>query len=163
MFSCFIARTPWTDSSVPCGLQALLAYEYVITLDQEVRFIWLRKKSGAALLFLAVRYLGLLSLVVLTAGSYAPMSDQVLSCSTYVKVQVGIQFAQYLPWAAFSGLRALALSQMNWTLAAIIFILACGPFAINFWVLGGVGMYGYNIPVIGCYGGNYETILDTWM
>ncbi|KAI8972882.1 hypothetical protein BD414DRAFT_425438, partial [Trametes punicea] len=121
---------------------ALLMYEYIITFNKEVSVIWGRKKTSAIVLFLVIRYSALLVIVVAESISYSytPLPDHQshrtddilrLRCSMYAKVQAALQVAQYLPWAAFSGLRALALSGMNWTYALIVFVLACGPFAVN--------------------------------
>ncbi|OSD05133.1 hypothetical protein PYCCODRAFT_1291817 [Trametes coccinea BRFM310] len=79
------------------------------------------------------------------------------TCSMYVKAQTALQVAQYIVWAAFSGLRALALSGMNWTLASIVFLLACAPFAVNLWVISGIGTFAYNLPLAGCLVGTNET------
>ncbi|KAL7280277.1 hypothetical protein ACG7TL_005190 [Trametes sanguinea] len=50
---------------------------------------------------------------------------------------------------AFSALRTLALSHMNWVLAFIVFTLACAPFAANMWAIS-LGVVGFNIPMAGC-------------
>ncbi|KAL1938229.1 hypothetical protein VTO73DRAFT_11873 [Trametes versicolor] len=59
--------------------------------------------------------------------------------------------SQYIAWAAFSGLRALALSNMNWSLASAVFILGLGPFATNIWALS-FGLIGISVPPFGCGG-----------
>ncbi|KAI0324214.1 hypothetical protein GY45DRAFT_1439224 [Cubamyces sp. BRFM 1775] len=131
------------DNRLSIAAVTLLAYDYVITFGQEVQYIWMRKKTGAACLFFAVRYLALLALVFLESMSYIPMSDHITASA---------QIAQYVPWAVFSGLRALALSGLNWPLATIVFVVACGPFAVNVWTLAIVGVVGENYPVVGCIG-----------
>ncbi|OSD04949.1 hypothetical protein PYCCODRAFT_86408 [Trametes coccinea BRFM310] len=60
-----------------------------------------------------------------------------------------VQFLQSISWAAFSALRTLALSHMNWVLAFIVFTLACAPFAANMWAIS-LGVVGFNIPMAGC-------------
>ncbi|CDO71104.1 hypothetical protein BN946_scf184844.g108 [Trametes cinnabarina] len=144
-----VIRIP--ENRVALGAVALLAYEYAITLGQEVRFIWMHKKTGAVWLFLVVRYHALLSMVLLESisYSYSPIPDHV--------PQAALQVAQYIIWAAFSGLRALALSGMNWPLAPVVFLLAAAPFAVNLWVIGGIGTYAYNIPLAGCLTVTNET------
>ncbi|KAJ3013149.1 hypothetical protein NUW54_g1672 [Trametes sanguinea] len=139
-----LLRYPFTD--VRSLRQALLAFEYIATFDQEVQLIWMRKKTPASLLFLVVRYHALISQVFLNAASYSVI------CSKYVKAQIGMEYAQFFTWAAFSGLRTLALSQMNWYLAAFVFVLASGPFVINMWSLS-YGVIGANLPIVGCLGG----------
>lgn len=58
-------------------LSALTAYEYLITLDQEVNLFWRRRITGATLLFLATRYLALLAGPILGAATFAPLPDHV--------------------------------------------------------------------------------------
>lgn len=79
-------RSRWRGRSTDRVLlyAAMLAYEYVITLDQEVNLFWRRKKNGATVLFLLARYLALLSYVVLGGATFAPMSDNVSSSSLSV-------------------------------------------------------------------------------
>ncbi|KAH9903167.1 hypothetical protein C8Q73DRAFT_39897 [Cubamyces lactineus] len=77
-------------------------------------------------------------------------------CLSLIKTSFPFQILQYLVWAAFSALRTLALSRMNWPLAAIVFALASGPFAVNVWLLR-LGLTGANIPYIGCSGGSVQT------
>ncbi|EIW59955.1 uncharacterized protein TRAVEDRAFT_47251 [Trametes versicolor FP-101664 SS1] len=121
---------------------SLLAYEYVITFDQEVTLFWKRKKTGATVLFLAIRYLTLLSYDFLGTATFAPMSDQ--------KVQFVVSLCQYPFWAAFSGLRALALSRLNWPLAVVVFVLALAPLGMNLWPMILNQISGTNIPILGC-------------
>ncbi|KAI0331612.1 hypothetical protein GY45DRAFT_1369779 [Cubamyces sp. BRFM 1775] len=63
----------------------------------------------------------------------------------------------YLPIGIFAALRALALSRMNWKVAVLVFILASGPFAVNLWIYIGAGIYGLEIPVVGCATASNET------
>ncbi|KAI0351308.1 hypothetical protein OH77DRAFT_944914 [Trametes cingulata] len=136
-----------TQDRLEIGTIALLAYEYIITFDQEVALFWKRKMTGATVLFLATRYLALLSYLFLGTATFAPMSDQ---------IQNPVIISQYIVWAAFSALRALALSRMNWLVAGTVFLLASGPFAVNIWVTS-LGLIGENVPVVGCSGGSNQT------
>ncbi|KAL1938175.1 hypothetical protein VTO73DRAFT_11819 [Trametes versicolor] len=120
------------------GVVALLVYEYVITLDQEIALFCKRKKTGATWLFFTTRYLALLTYSLLGSVTFMSMSDR------------------YLPWAAFSGLRALAMSGMNWWLASGVFVLASAVTAGNIWGLS-TGISGSNQPPFGCGGGNVAT------
>ncbi|KAI9067894.1 hypothetical protein FKP32DRAFT_1672616 [Trametes sanguinea] len=131
------------------GCIALFAYEYLITLDQEIRLIWARKKTGAAMLFLVIRYLALLSVVVINAASFAPLSTKVASV---------VQLMLYPSYAVFSSLRALALSGLNVPLAALVFLLACGPFAVNMWVLTRLDITGEILPIVGCVDVSNQTL-----
>ncbi|KAI0676174.1 hypothetical protein C8Q78DRAFT_373824 [Trametes maxima] len=53
-------------------------------------------------------------------------------CAPATKVQAALGILQYLPFAAFSSLRVLALSRMNGPLAVSVFILSIGPAVTNF-------------------------------
>ncbi|KAI0662104.1 hypothetical protein C8Q70DRAFT_1051593 [Cubamyces menziesii] len=121
------------DNRIGIAAVVLLIYEHVITFGPEVQYVWARKKTGASLLFISIRYTAFLSLALLEALSYLPDMPK-----------------EYILWAAFSALRALALSEMNWTLASAVFIIACGPTVINLWDVFGVGIVGQNIPMFGC-------------
>ncbi|OSD04951.1 hypothetical protein PYCCODRAFT_1433291 [Trametes coccinea BRFM310] len=127
----------------------MFAYEYVLTLDQEIHLIWLRKKTGASVLYLFIRYHALAAQVFLSTVSYSDMSSEM--CSQYVKIQGGVECAQFLTWAAFSGLRVFAVSGRNWALAILVSILACSPFIINMWSIS-FGITGHNLPIVGCIG-----------
>ncbi|KAJ3005093.1 hypothetical protein NUW54_g4497 [Trametes sanguinea] len=162
-----------SENRIGLASLALLAYEYLITFTDEVRLIWLRKKTGATFLFLIIRYHAMITLLILQSITFVPVSSEVyahsymkgraaltvhpISCSLYAKVQVPLQFSEFVPWAAFSSLRVLALSRMNYPLALLVFVLACGPFAVNVWQVAVAGISGFNIPVAGCFGASGET------
>ncbi|KAL7280273.1 hypothetical protein ACG7TL_005186 [Trametes sanguinea] len=144
-----------SENRIGLASLALLAYEYLITFTDEVRLIWLHKKTGATFLFLIIRYHAMITLLILQSLTFLPVSDEV--CSMYAKVQVPLQFTEFVPWAAFSSLRVLALSRMNYPLASLVFVLACGPFAVNVWQVRVAGIFGFNIPVAGCFGASGES------
>ncbi|KAI0330889.1 hypothetical protein GY45DRAFT_679333, partial [Cubamyces sp. BRFM 1775] len=64
------------------------------------------------------------------------------SCTAYTKWWAPLEYLQYIVWAAFSALRTLALSNMNWTLASSVFVIACIPAAVNFWSVARFGVVG---------------------
>ncbi|KAI0630446.1 hypothetical protein C8Q77DRAFT_1230977 [Trametes polyzona] len=146
------------QSRISIAAAVLLAYEYVLTFDQEVSLFWFRRKTGATWLFLLIRYMAILSLCLLNTATYAHMSDE--SCLWLNKVQAPIQIAEYLPWAVFSGMRALAVTGLNWTFGGIVFAFAVVPFAANVWIMS-LGVTGSNFPVVGCGGGSNSTRQDT--
>ncbi|KAL1940881.1 hypothetical protein VTO73DRAFT_7922 [Trametes versicolor] len=132
----------YVDNRCLIGVMALLAYEFLITFDQEVEMFWVRKMTGASVLFLSNRYLLLLG-YILVMCEYIPMSD------TMVKAQSVIHFLQYLPWAAFSGLRAFALNGQSWPLPTLIFLLSLMPMGVNF-AQYSFGLTGSHDPTFGC-------------
>ncbi|KAL1942315.1 hypothetical protein VTO73DRAFT_6379 [Trametes versicolor] len=66
-------------------------------------------------------------------------------------MQFVINLCQYPCWAAFSSLRALALSGMNRTLTAVVFVFALGPFAMNIWPVITHQVSGTNVLTLGLY------------
>ncbi|KAI9069870.1 hypothetical protein FKP32DRAFT_1599630 [Trametes sanguinea] len=151
-----------SENRIGLASLALLAYEYLITFTDEVRLIWLRKKTGATFLFLIIRYHAMITLLILQSITFVPVSSEVYAHSymkgrTATDIQVPLQFSEFVPWAAFSSLRVLALSRMNYPLALLVFVLACGPFAVNVWQVSVAGISGFNIPVAGCFGASGET------
>ncbi|KAI0640683.1 hypothetical protein C8Q79DRAFT_881028, partial [Trametes meyenii] len=138
-------------------LVALVLFDFFITLDEEVRLFWKRKLSGASMLFFIVRYWALFNYELLVFIGYASFSDAVSSpvcfCASFVRLHSAVQYSQYIPWAAFSSLRVLALSGMSYPLAALVFLLSVGPAVVNFTVFK-YGITGQNVLTIGCQGGS---------
>ncbi|KAI0648148.1 hypothetical protein C8Q79DRAFT_556341 [Trametes meyenii] len=130
------------------SMTALLAYNYMITLEEEIRFYWSRKFTLSTALFFIIRYWSLANYVVLNPlGVILPLSDSV--CARFVRTQAAIQYLQYVVWAVFSALRVYALSGMLWPLALFVFVLSAVPGGLNFTVFI-FGLSGANILTIGC-------------
>ncbi|KAI0738626.1 hypothetical protein C8Q80DRAFT_1275598 [Daedaleopsis nitida] len=131
-----------------CGIAGIvfLLYEFTITLGQEVDLFWTRRPSGATVLFLANKYLTLLN-HIFDVTLFIPfrVSDQTYVCDLRAKAFSSLDYLQYVPWAAFSGLRAFALSK-SWFLSASVLLLSLVPLGVNF----SVPIYGVNDPVAGC-------------
>ncbi|KAI0765604.1 hypothetical protein BD413DRAFT_615519 [Trametes elegans] len=152
-------------SAFELSVPAFLLYEYLITLDVEIRLFWKRRFTTASGLFFYIRYgtlityniLGCVSFASLSDNRYAhhafavvPMTDPGrFSCNILTKAQAAISILQYIPWAMFSALRVLALARMNWALAAIVFVFGCTPSIANY-VIYGIGISGQNILTTGC-------------
>ncbi|KAI0695098.1 hypothetical protein C8T65DRAFT_758477, partial [Cerioporus squamosus] len=137
---------------------AFLVYEYFITFGQEVKLFWRGKWTGASALFFLNRYLALISYILIMC-EFVPMSDKMSdltggrpSCSLLVKGEAAISWIQFLPWAAFSALRAFALTGRNITLSVFVFLLGITPLAVNF-VQYGFDLDGFNDPTFGCSAG----------
>ncbi|KAI0630445.1 hypothetical protein C8Q77DRAFT_1211477 [Trametes polyzona] len=56
---------------------ALLAYEYMATLREEISLFWMRKKTGASWLLFTVRYHAVITYLILGGATFARMSDSV--------------------------------------------------------------------------------------
>ncbi|KAJ8483214.1 hypothetical protein ONZ51_g4865 [Trametes cubensis] len=75
--------------------------------------------------------------------------DDLQSCALMVKVQSVFHFLQYLPWAAFSGLRVYALNGQKWFLPTVVFLLSIVPMVVNFTQYH-FGLSGSHDPIFGC-------------
>ncbi|PIL27966.1 hypothetical protein GSI_09910 [Ganoderma sinense ZZ0214-1] len=99
---------------------AWLLFEYCITLDQEIDLFWGQKVTGASVLYLSNRYLPLFSSLW-----WVPWWRQSLS---FNEILGGLmEYAIYVPVAAFSALRVYALSGKNGKWAAVTFLLSVSP------------------------------------
>ncbi|KAH9925869.1 uncharacterized protein BXZ73DRAFT_103042 [Epithele typhae] len=114
-----------------CGIAsiALVLFEYLLLLREEVTYFWIRKLTGATSLFLANRYITLLFTLYFLISGFFPL--------TTVE-RHALDLSQYAVWAAFSALRALALCRLRdvqvWkarAVALVIFLLAIVPVPIN--------------------------------
>jgi hypothetical protein len=52
-----------------CRTTALFAYEYIVTLDQEINHIWAKKWSFSTLIFAVNRYISLFLVIVSTLSA----------------------------------------------------------------------------------------------
>ncbi|KAJ8483198.1 hypothetical protein ONZ51_g4852 [Trametes cubensis] len=147
-----IVRLTLLGNRLELAMICVLCYDYVITFGQEVRCIWMRKKTGATVLYLFIRYVCLVSYCILPAVTYILTLNVERSgfCTLIGRMQVITELIAFIPLGAFSAMRALALSGMNCKLAALVFILACGPFAVNIWLYSENGVHAVTLPVIGC-------------
>ncbi|OJT09220.1 hypothetical protein TRAPUB_14295 [Trametes pubescens] len=152
------ANTELTTPPVAASFTALLLYEYLVTVDQEVRLFWTRPARAASLLFFVIRYWTLLNYVVFWAMSVAAagFSDKAWmrispsgSCALGSKIQFAFVSLQYIPWAVLSALRVFALSGMNRPLSAFVFLLASVPAVTNM-VAFKFGLTGAKVLTLGC-------------
>ncbi|RPD73172.1 hypothetical protein L226DRAFT_437509, partial [Lentinus tigrinus ALCF2SS1-7] len=120
---------------------ALLLYDYLLTIDKEIKLFWSWKSTGATALFMVNRYLVIILRLANLAG-FVPM------CAIAAKIVLGFTLLQYIPWAAFAGLRAFALSRYM-SLSAFIFVLSITAPAVNI-SLYPFGFTGYYDPIFGC-------------
>ncbi|KAH9889400.1 hypothetical protein C8Q73DRAFT_707436 [Cubamyces lactineus] len=97
---------------------ALLSFEYVITLDREVRLVWGRKVTGATVLFVLNRYWLFLEYITQVVTTF-PISEKSCNVVGYMAI-VGNAGPPFV-WAAFSALRGYALSGRRfWVALAIL-------------------------------------------
>ncbi|KAH9944974.1 uncharacterized protein BXZ73DRAFT_38142 [Epithele typhae] len=148
-----------------CGIVGivLIIYDYTITFGREVDLFWTKRFSGATVLFIANKYISLINhLFDLSLFLPIRVSDRVnvrvdtcqvastlhslsiFSCDLHAKLFSSVDYLQYVPWAAFSGLRAFALCKI-WILSISIALLSLVPLGVNF----SVKIYGVNDPDAG--------------
>ncbi|KAM5541382.1 hypothetical protein V8D89_004936 [Ganoderma adspersum] len=108
---------------------ALIVYEYLITIGAEVELFWRRKVTGASVLFLANRYLVLFYNLSLLRDLW-PFT--ISSCGQWANGTRAVEILCYVPWGAFSALRVFALTNRNWFVALIVFLLSMAPVGVNF-------------------------------
>ncbi|KAI1791870.1 hypothetical protein LXA43DRAFT_1136728 [Ganoderma leucocontextum] len=112
----------------------LIIFESIITIGQEAKYFWSGKATGAAILFYLNKYLTLISFVYTTVGYIPLASDRTygayIRCAAMVQSEYVIEILAYFPWAAFSGMRAFALSR-NWPVSLLIICLSLVPVAVN--------------------------------
>ncbi|KAI0701048.1 hypothetical protein BC835DRAFT_1303840 [Cytidiella melzeri] len=100
------------------GLVALVVYEHLITVSREVRNVWSRKFSGAAVLFALNRYLLLVYILV----QNVPVSTSE-GCFISLRTFDTIIELQALVSAIFSALRVYAIWNRNLVFPVFIFLL----------------------------------------
>ncbi|KAL1941683.1 hypothetical protein VTO73DRAFT_7122 [Trametes versicolor] len=109
------------------GAVAWLVWEYVITFDREVALVWSRKVNSASMLFLLNRYIMLVQFAVQLPLSFTisdEWADTPDECRVLNRVLAVFSIAPYFVWAAFSALRAYAMSNRTWPIAILVFLLS---------------------------------------
>ncbi|KAI0730762.1 hypothetical protein C8Q76DRAFT_716047 [Earliella scabrosa] len=119
-------------------LIVFLLYEVFITYDLEVEYFWSGPITGARVLFFTNRYLSLLFNTIYMI-TYAHFPEQ---------AQGVTQSLLYIPWAAFSAIRAYVLCKSK-VVAAVILVLALVPAGVNLAPLG-FGIFGATDTMYGC-------------
>ncbi|KAI0350707.1 hypothetical protein OH77DRAFT_1412511 [Trametes cingulata] len=109
----------WTSCVV-----ALLIYDYLLTFRHEVRFVWSQNFSAATVLFILNRYVILL-LYLVDVVTLFPIIPEVRRFITVLEV------IPYIVWAAFSSLRAYALSSRTSSIGIVILLLSLVPAGVN--------------------------------
>ncbi|RPD57187.1 hypothetical protein L227DRAFT_578097 [Lentinus tigrinus ALCF2SS1-6] len=124
----------------------LFIYECLITFGDEVALFWARRFTGAALLFVSNRALVMWAHVFTMITTYMPISQQ--RCANSARASRVFVILQYVPWTAFSTLRAFALTRL-WSLSLFVLLLSSAPIGINFTNFG-FASGGEVVPPAGC-------------
>lgn len=111
-----------------CSLSArvLFLWDYMVTLDDEVRYFWRGKMTLASVLFMVNRYVNLL-IAMMEIMAQSPFQN-IKSCGPFVRVLQSFLVISLLISAAFATLRIYAIWGCDWRPAAPILALAlCSP------------------------------------
>ncbi|KAH9897340.1 uncharacterized protein BXZ73DRAFT_85824 [Epithele typhae] len=165
----------YTDEYVlAAASEVILIFDHLLTFGREVNFFWNRRVSGPTVLFILNRYLALI-LRIFSSLSLRPFTNQVStltfpcfqdvslmydvlnfielkyvynSCTTLDNTISVLEFIQPIPPAAFSAMRALALSQSR-PLAVLVLVFSIVNVGFDF----GVPQYhrqSFSDPTWGC-------------
>ncbi|KAI1798099.1 hypothetical protein LXA43DRAFT_8872 [Ganoderma leucocontextum] len=101
----------------------------MMTFEQEVKTFWTGRVTGATIMFLLNRYIGLLYNLLNVIQRVTTLSDEVCAVmipTTAISLQV-----LYLIYAAFTSLRMFAVSNKSWFLALVCFGLCMAPIVLS--------------------------------
>ncbi|KAI0646257.1 hypothetical protein C8Q79DRAFT_926268 [Trametes meyenii] len=142
-------QSTYTYNLTFLGAVAWLVWEYVITFDREVSLVWSRKVNSAAVVFLLNRYIMLIQFAVQLPLSFTISDESV---------------APYFVWAAFSALRAYAMSNRTWPVAIIVFLLSITPAGYNIYNFAQLVPINLPAPIfcIPSFPGITPTFIDHW-
>ncbi|EKM57671.1 uncharacterized protein PHACADRAFT_206550 [Phanerochaete carnosa HHB-10118-sp] len=121
-----------TSEYVQTGAAALVCYEYMITITDEISSVWLQKFSPVSLLLVSTRWAILietiLQLIPATADKYAACKP------ILILMQVCVQLGS-IQVALFSSLRVSAIWGRSVVLFVVILALGLAPLATNIYTL----------------------------
>ncbi|RDX49092.1 hypothetical protein OH76DRAFT_1483321 [Lentinus brumalis] len=143
-------KTFYTSDYCSLAASVLFIYDTFIIFDREVAYFWTTKRiSGAALLFFANKWISM-TVYVMVIVNFAPFpSDKIQrNCSVLPIAAGAMARLQYIPGAAFSALRAYALSRSK-LLGLLVAALSLAPFGVNL-VIYGYHASGVAFPPFGC-------------
>ncbi|OBZ73196.1 hypothetical protein A0H81_07320 [Grifola frondosa] len=138
-------QSTFTYTCTFLGAVSLLTWEYIVTFDREVHLVWGRKTTGATVLFLLNRYVMFVQFIIQLPFSFL-ISTSVRSsalqhsssdfsvyqgCLVLNRVLAVFSIAPYFIWAAFSSLRAFAMSERNTPIALLVLLLSLVPTGYN--------------------------------
>ncbi|KAI0693030.1 hypothetical protein BC835DRAFT_1416206 [Cytidiella melzeri] len=129
-------------------LAALYAFDYLITIGQEVNFVWKQKWKLSTLLFVVNRYVALVVAAIYavplvnyeffrSTGRAYVLKAFPCSCIVGIDILKVTALTQFLIIAVFSAQRIYVVAPRDrshrW-LVGLVFLLSMVPFAVNIWV-----------------------------
>lgn len=129
---------------ISISMATLAFYEYLITVDQEVSYVWKRKVSIASLLLLTTRYVMVLQTVLALI-----QPKTLVGCKVDVIIQDIFLIAMGILAAVFSGLRVYALWNGSVVLFVAAFALQLPAIFINIFDMARHSVFQFD-PTLGC-------------
>ncbi|TFY61625.1 hypothetical protein EVJ58_g4395 [Rhodofomes roseus] len=96
----------------------MIFHDHMMTIAQEVQYVWGQRLSGATLIFLLNRYMVLtlgVAIILQVVPWDTPLNSQ--SCEATILLYDVVSIALYIVIALFSALRAYAIGGRNWLAA----------------------------------------------
>ncbi|KAH8083298.1 hypothetical protein BXZ70DRAFT_958347 [Cristinia sonorae] len=126
--------------------KALFIWDYIITLDNEVRYVWGRKPTIATILFLLNRYVVLACMLF----QLIVLGGTEVSCNSIVRIVQTLVVISLFVLAAFFSLRIYATWGRDWRPAVPILLLALVSPVANVWIYSQSTPVVAPFPAVGC-------------
>ncbi|KDR66448.1 hypothetical protein GALMADRAFT_273556 [Galerina marginata CBS 339.88] len=137
----------------------ILTYDTILTFPREVTYIWRRKRSFPTILYLILRYWGLVVAVLCTCV-YSTVQTSVSVCRLFFgfAALVGTNTTLLTIVNAILGLRLYALYGKSFLVLCVLFVLFLGEFAVQVYVGVKIGISTVKgafvpppgLPILGC-------------
>ncbi|KAH9941660.1 uncharacterized protein BXZ73DRAFT_74865 [Epithele typhae] len=107
---------------VAVGSLALVGYDYLLTLDREIKYIWTRKVTSASVIYVITRYCSLTAIVLTLLNFFPWPGKSSFKCNAIARSDSALDAAIILSSATFSSFRAYALCRRK-SVAFLVFAL----------------------------------------
>ncbi|KAH9928744.1 uncharacterized protein B0H18DRAFT_1000427 [Fomitopsis serialis] len=113
-------KLTFTNTCCQLAAATMIFHEHMITITQEVRYVWGQRLTGATLIFLLNRYVVLIlgsTIVLQTVAWDTPLAPANASgsCEATIVLYDVVSILLYIIVAIFSALRAYAICGRKWT------------------------------------------------
>ncbi|KZT36228.1 hypothetical protein SISSUDRAFT_1050162 [Sistotremastrum suecicum HHB10207 ss-3] len=124
-----------------CTAFTLVIYDYLLTLNQEIRTMWKQEKSLVFFLFILNRYYTIFALTVVTVGFFSPLlTPSVSMCARYAQfIPFGVSIPLLLIPGLLMTLRIWALYERNKFVLIYLLGLLVSQVALCFWIYSSPG------------------------
>ncbi|KII83332.1 hypothetical protein PLICRDRAFT_450070 [Plicaturopsis crispa FD-325 SS-3] len=130
----------------------MLYYDHLLTLSDEIAYIWTRPRSLSSILFLLNRWLGFAGNLVAAAVMFGPFPLKV--CSQYNLARELLLFVNEVVVSAILGLRVHALYRHNQRVLTLVLVVAILGVGLSGWSLSAQKSKVTQIAPAGCHMAN---------